>query len=71
MKTTKIKKNRERLAKLFEEKEKAETIINKFAEKICWNNFTFESQYYNDIIDDIKGTERYGDFLKQYSIKEK
>ena len=64
-------KNRERLAKLFEEKERAETIINEFSKKICWNNFTFESQYYNDIIDDIKGTERYGDFLKQYSIKEK
>ena len=29
-------KNRERLAKLFEEKERVETIINEFAKKICW-----------------------------------
>ena len=59
------------LRELFEGKKRAETTINEFAKKICWNNFTFESQYYNDIIDDIKGTERYGDLLKQYSIKEK
>ena len=63
-----IKKNQTRLKKLYDEKVMAEKIINEFTRKIGWTNFTFKSEYYNDIIDEIKESKRYNDFLTQYSL---
>lgn len=62
-------KNSERLKTLFEEKTRAEAIINEHAQMIGWTNFSFKSEFYNDITKDIEGAMRYDDFMKQYALK--
>lgn len=68
--TKRIEKNKDRLSVLFEEKITAESVINEFAEKIGWGNFSFKSQYYNDMTDEIKSAARYKDFVEQYYMGE-
>ena len=62
-------KNSERLKTLCEEKIKAEAIINEHAQMIGWTNFSFKSEFYNDITNDIEGALRFNDFMTQYALK--
>ena len=52
-----------------EEKIKAEAIINEHAQMIGWTNFSFKSEFYNDITNDIEGALRFNDFMTQYALK--
>jgi hypothetical protein len=61
-------KNKERLDTLFDEKKRATAIINEHAQKIGWTDFSFESEFYNDITNDIKGAMRFNDFMAQYAL---
>ena len=55
---------------LEKEREKACRLFNEFLEKIGWTTCSFEAKYYNDtdMLDAIKGSDKYDDFCKQYFL---
>ena len=62
-------KNKTRLEELSSESAKAEELINAFASQIGWADFSFSSEYYNDITDAIKSSSRYDDFMRIYGLE--
>lgn len=69
MESDEDKKNfRDRRNKFEEEAKKCQSYINSFLKTIGWKNMTFESLYYNDIIDDISSSPKYTEFKKRYLL---
>lgn len=59
-------KMRERVEALKEEAKRCHDMFNTLINKIDWNNMTFETLHYNDMLDEIKSNEHYRDFCKRY-----
>ena len=59
-------KMRERVEALKEEAKRCHDMFNTLINEIDWNNMTFETLHYNDMLDEIKSNEHYRDFCKRY-----
>lgn len=59
-------KMRERVETLSEEAKRCHEMFNTLIKKIDWNNMTFETLHYNDMLDEIKSSKHYNDICKRY-----
>lgn len=62
------KEDEERLEKLELKQSNASNLFNIFLKNIGWNDCRFEVKHYNDMLDDIRGAEKFNDFCKQYFL---
>ncbi|MBQ9470303.1 MAG: hypothetical protein IJU72_05050 [Bacteroidales bacterium] len=62
------KDDESRLKTLDEERRNACGLFNNFLNQIGWADCSFETKYYNDMLDDIRGAEKFNDFCKQYFL---
>ena len=59
---------RERILEIEHEAKSCYQRINEFLEQIGWDKLTFQSLYYNDIVEELSSSKYYSEFKKRYFL---